>query len=77
MPRYFFHTENGEPIRDESGHELPNADAARSEAVATMGEMLRDRARDFWITGRFQVTVCDASGEAIVVLSTEAEPGPN
>jgi hypothetical protein len=40
MPRYFFHTEDGETILDSQGMELPDLKAARAEAIRTCGEML-------------------------------------
>ena len=41
MPRYFFHTHNGETVLDHRGLEFPNFRAARDEAIRTCGEMLR------------------------------------
>lgn len=77
MPRYFFHTQNDETVRDENGHELPDSNAAKAEAVAMMGEMLRDRARDFWASGRLRVTVEGGGGDTVVVLTTRVEEAPN
>ena len=48
MPRYFFHTQNGDCIRDDQGEELRSVDAAREEAVAVLGEILRYRGASFW-----------------------------
>lgn len=42
MPRYFFHICNGIEDIDEQGHELPDVEAARLEAVRYGGGLLRD-----------------------------------
>ena len=60
MPRYFFHTQNGDCIRDDQGEELKSVDAAREEAVAVLGEILRYRGASFWTTRAFSVIVTDA-----------------
>src|SRR5580765_5961984 len=44
MPRYFFHVREGSSFhRDEEGQELPDAEAARQEAVNTSREMLGEK----------------------------------
>ena len=41
MPRYLFHTENGDGyIDDEEGQELPDIEAARLEALKSAGEFV-------------------------------------
>ncbi len=72
MPRYFFHTQNGDCIRDEQGEELKNMDAAREEAVAVLGEILRYRGASFWTTGAFSVIVTDAEGQTVVSVTAAA-----
>jgi hypothetical protein len=43
MPRYYFHTRNGERLEtDEVGLELDDEEAAKDEARRAAGEMLRD-----------------------------------
>jgi hypothetical protein len=44
MPRYYFHVEDHHTDIDEVGTELPDLEAARSEAVRAAGEILRDGA---------------------------------
>jgi len=41
MPRYYFHVREGTTLtRDLEGQELPDAEAARREAIATIREIL-------------------------------------
>ncbi|MEW6538095.1 MAG: hypothetical protein AB1448_05835 [Pseudomonadota bacterium] len=72
MPRYFFHTLNGDCVRDEQGEELKNIDAAREEAVAVLGEILRYSGASFWTTGAFSVIVTDAEGQTVVSVTAAA-----
>ena len=44
MPRYFFHVQDGKDIPDTEGTVLADHKAARIEAIATSGAMLRDTA---------------------------------
>ena len=72
MPRYFFHTENGDRIRDDQGEERADADTARTEAVTILGEILRYRGASFWTTGAFSVVVTDADGCTVVSVTAKA-----
>lgn len=76
VPRYFFHTQNGQVVRDRTGTELPDLAAARSEAVRAAGEMLRDSADEFWRTGGWSLSVSDEQGLELFRLDFVAtEPG--
>lgn len=72
MPRYFFHTQNGDCIRDDQGEELRSVDAAREEAVAVLGEILRYRGASFWTTRAFSVIVTDDEGQTVVSITASA-----
>ena len=72
MPRYFFHTQNGDCIRDDQGEELKNVAAAREEAVAVLGEILRYRGSSFWTTRAFSVIVTDDEGQTVVSVTASA-----
>lgn len=72
MPHYYFHTENGDRVRDELGEDLPDADAAREEAVTVLGEILRYRGATFWATGSFSVIVTDTDGRTVVSVTAKA-----
>jgi hypothetical protein len=72
LPRYFFHTQNGDCIRDDQGEELRSVDAAREEAVAVLGEILRYRGASFWTTRAFSVIVTDDEGQTVVSITASA-----
>lgn len=72
MPRYFFHTQNGDCIRDDQGEELKSVDAAKEEAVAVLGEILRYRGASFWTTRAFSVIVTDTEGRTVVSVTASA-----
>jgi hypothetical protein len=76
MPRYFFHTENGQSALDQEGVVLADNDAARIEAVRVMGETLKDCATDFWAAQCLKLTVTDASGMILFVLDLSAVEAP-
>ncbi|MBA4808687.1 hypothetical protein [Brevundimonas sp.] len=76
MPHYYFHTENGDRIRDDQGEELPDVEAAREEAVTVLGEILRYRGSAFWTTGSFSVIVTDDAGQAVVSVTARASDKP-
>ena len=43
MPRFFFDTFDGENLQpDETGHELPDLDAAKQEAQKALPDMAKD-----------------------------------
>jgi hypothetical protein len=60
MPLYFFDvTDNGRGFRDTEGTELADLEAPRQEALATLGEIARDKLpdrdrREFAITHRVE-----------------------
>lgn len=72
MPHFYFHTENGDCIRDDQGEDLPDIDAAREEAVTVLGEILRYRGSDFWTTASFSVIVTDGEGRTVVSVTAKA-----
>ena len=70
MPRYFFHVRNGKDLPDTEGSELPDLNAARTEAIKASGEMLRDNkgGADFWSGHDWTMTVVDDKGGTILTL---------
>lgn len=47
MPRYFFDTDDGDHVhQDTTGHELPDAAAARTAALDSLPDMARDKMPD-------------------------------
>lgn len=73
MPRYFFHTEDGQCIRDDEGEILADDHAARGVALAVLGEILRYRGDEFWKTGRFAVIATGEGGRVVTVLTASAD----
>lgn len=73
--RYYFHTTDGEDVRDREGEEFADDAAARQEAVLLFAELLRDRPKIFWIEGRFRVTVVDAEGRHVGDVTATGSQG--
>jgi hypothetical protein len=76
LPRYFFHTENGDRIRDDQGEDLADLEAAREEALTVLGEILRYRGASFWTTRSFSVIVTDADGQVAISITARASDTP-
>jgi hypothetical protein len=72
MTRYFFHTNDGEEFEDEVGTELATIQDARTQAVRTMAETVRDEARNFWQTANFRLTCMDETGLVLFILDLNA-----
>ena len=65
MPRYFFNIRDGYDVdEDEEGVELPNVEAARAEALATVEE-LRDELRD---AGDIELEITDETGRCLLTV---------
>ena len=79
MPRYFFHTRDGESwIRDETGVELSGIEKARVEATAGLADMAKDVIPGA-LRKELSVEVLDAEGRrlfrAVLRLETEKVEG--
>jgi hypothetical protein len=65
MPRYFFNIRDGYDVdEDEEGIELPDLEAARAEALATVEE-LRDELVD---AGSIELEITDESGQRLLTV---------
>ena len=62
MARYFFHTQTDNRYSDVEGLELDGLQAARTEAIRTAGELMRDGGDKFWSTRPWSITVTDGAG---------------
>jgi hypothetical protein len=71
VPRFFFHTQTDTRFTDEEGIELPDAVAARGEAIRMCGEMMRDAPEGFWGSRPWTVTVTDATGLVLWDISID------
>jgi len=65
MPRFFFNIRDGYDVdEDEEGIELPDLEAARAEAIATVEE-LRDELRD---AGNIELEIVDETGRRLLTI---------
>lgn len=65
MPRYFFHTLDGQRYPDEEGTELPDLVSARRRATRVLAELLKEQPDDFLGAGHLQVLVTDEQGRPV------------
>jgi hypothetical protein len=70
MPRYYFHIRDGENrVEDEEGTEVPDLEAAKSEARASARDLAIDEIRNQRpIDGR-KVEIADAEGQTLAVIA--------
>ena len=76
MPRYFFHTAEGEEQRDPDGFECKDMTSARREAIRYAGAVLQDEPDVLWDGRDFRVVVTDEQDELLftVVMLTVDTP---
>lgn len=72
MPRYFFHSVDGQLDVDEEGSELPNLAAARVRAIRYAGDVLTSEPEVLWDGHEFRVQVTDEHGAVVVTIVTLA-----
>jgi hypothetical protein len=73
MPRYYFHTMDGQVIIDDEGTELPDADAARLEALKTAGSILASgEANGMLAETPWNMSVVDESSRTVFTLAFQA-----
>jgi hypothetical protein len=77
LPRYFFHISDNSVFPDQDGTLLPNLAAARVEAVAVAGAMLRDHAPDFWVSGEWKVVVTSEDRVVLFTICCQALAAPS
>lgn len=76
MARYYFHIGETDRGLDPVGVELPDLNDARIEAARMMGEMLKDRAGEFWSERSMKLIVTDESGLILFLLDLSAVEAP-
>ncbi|HEY4078339.1 MAG TPA: hypothetical protein VGM26_15525 [Rhizomicrobium sp.] len=70
MPRYFFHVREGSDISfDREGQLLPNAEAARQEAVSTGREILGEKLLHGGSLNHRQIEIADETGHVVDVVN--------
>lgn len=76
MPRYYFHVHDGKDFPDLQGTVLPSVDAAKSEAVRFMADLLAHNPDGFWSGGEWTMHVTDARDVELFELkfSTSMKP---
>ena len=72
MPRYFFHTEDGERLCDPEGTELPDIEAAKVEAVRYLAQRLDNDPDELWRTGNWRIIVQDESALTLFIVDVTA-----
>ena len=72
MPRYFFHLADGAYTPDTEGTDLPDERAARTNAIAYMGEILKEDPNLLGNSGAFRIEVTDEAGALRYSLVTMA-----
>jgi hypothetical protein len=75
VPRYFFHIQDGKDIPDKEGTVLADPKAARIEAIATGGAILRETA-NYWDGAEWRMNVTDEAGTSLFRLRFSAEVDP-
>jgi hypothetical protein len=76
MPRFFFHTEDGATFPDQDGTELHDLAAAKTAALKTLGEILRDDPDIFWAHQSFHLTCSDSDGVPYFRIDLSADFSP-
>lgn len=75
MPRYFFHSCDGAQDIDRVGHDFPDDDAARLEAIRYGGALLSDDPRVVGCNDGLRINVTNEDGRlscAIIILAVDA-----
>lgn len=69
MARYYFHVREGSILsRDQEGQELPDAEAARREAISTTREMLGERLLHGGSLSHRSIEIADETGRVVDVV---------
>lgn len=76
MPIYHFNVEDGVSLPDEDGYELPDLETAKRSAVSLAGELIRERAAEFWKDPDWRLSVTDAAGGELFALQFTGVMGP-
>jgi hypothetical protein len=71
MPRYYFHVREGSTLsRDAEGQELPDAEAARQEAISATREILGDKLLHGGSLNNRAIEIADETGHVVDEIST-------
>lgn len=71
MPHYFFHVREGKELfRDVEGQDLPNAEAARKEALSSAREILSEKLLHGGSLNHRAIEIADETGHVVDVVSS-------
>jgi hypothetical protein len=76
MPRFYFHIVDGRFQVDSDGVELVDMAAARIEAIAAAGAILRDAGLKGWTGNEWQMHVVDEHDTTVLKLAFSATEFP-
>jgi hypothetical protein len=76
MARHFFHTQTSIRFTDLEGLELSSHALARTEAVRTCGELMKDAPDGIWGTRPWSVTVTEANGTVLYEIMMDGSAWP-
>ena len=77
MPRYFFHVREGSALhRDTEGQELPDAEAARREAISSGREMLGEKLLHGGALDSRTIEIADETGHVVDVVNVQRRAVP-
>ena len=71
-----FHVRDGQYSPDPDGLELSGEEEAQRQAVATLGQMLRDDPASFLEHASLSVIVTDDDGQKLFAVSAKVDPAP-
>ena len=57
MPIYHFNVQDGVSLPDEEGHELPDLETAKGEAVSLAGALIGEWKAEFWKNREWRMCV--------------------
>ena len=69
MPRFFFHIQDHALVRDDEGMELPDAEAARAEAMRGIRAMICDQVLQGRLALHHRVEIEDDTGAKVAALA--------
>ena len=71
MPLYYFHVREGSTLnRDEEGQDLPNAEAARREAISSVREILGEKLLHGGSLNGRTIEIADETGHVVDEISS-------
>lgn len=76
VPRFFFHVYDGVSLPDDEGTELPDWQAARTEAIATAGRIVADEGKRLKLGEDWRMEVTDDRGLLLFRLDFHITESP-